>query len=222
MKKILFAVLALFLIGTTVTYAQKTTDEIRKEMNKKASKDARKEAKRLKKEGWEVAPGALPIDKQLDRAYMMQYDISDSGLPKYVMGEAMSVGEHYDAAKMQALQLAKQNLAGGIQTEVSALVEGLVSNKQLTAGEAASLSETTMSSKALITQNLGRIITVAEMYRTAENGNKEVLVRIAYNSELAIEAAKNAIRQNMKAKGDDLSGKLDAILERMVRDSMSN
>ena len=114
MKKILFAVMALFLIGTTVTYAQKTTDEIRKEMNKKASKDARKEAKKLKKEGWEVTPGALPIEKQLDRAYMMQYEISESGLPKYVIGEAMSIGEHYDAAKMQALQLAKQNLAGSV------------------------------------------------------------------------------------------------------------
>jgi len=215
MKKILFAVMALFLIGTTVTYAQKTTDEIRKEMNKKASKDARKEAKKLKKEGWEVTPGALPIDKQLDRAYMMQYEISESGLPKYVIGEAMSIGEHYDAAKMQALQLAKQNLAGSVQTEVSALVEGLVSNKQLTAGEAASLSETTMSSKALITQNLGRTITAVEMYRTLKNGNKEVLVRIAYNSALALEAAKQAIRQNMKAKGDDLSGKLDKILENM-------
>ena len=174
MKKVLFAIMAMFLIGTTATYAQKTTDEIRKEMNKKAGKDARKEAKRLKKEGWEVAPGALPIEKQLDRAYMMEYDIADSGLPKYVMGNAMSIGEHYDAAKMQALQLAKQNMAGSIQTEVSALVEGLVSNKQLTAGEAASLSETTMTSKALITQKLGRIITVAEMYRTLENGNKEV------------------------------------------------
>ena len=184
-------------------------------MNKKASKDARKEAKKLKKEGWEVTPGALPIEKQLDRAYMMQYEISESGLPKYVIGEAMSIGEHYDAAKMQALQLAKQNLAGSVQTEVSALVEGLVSNKQLTAGEAASLSETTMSSKALITQNLGRTITAVEMYRTLKNGNKEVLVRIAYNSALALEAAKQAIRQNMKAKGDDLSGKLDKILENM-------
>ena len=220
MKKVLFAIMAMFLIGTTATYAQKTTDEIRKEMNKKASKDARKEAKQFKKEGWKVAPGALPIEKQLDRAYMMEYDIADSGLPKYVMGNAMSIGEHYDAAKMQALQLAKQNMAGSIQTEVSALVEGLVSNKQLTAGEAASLSETTMTSKALITQKLGRIITVAEMYRTLENGNKEVLVKVAYNSGLAIEAAKDAIRQNMKAKGDDLSGKLDAILEKMVRESM--
>ena len=185
MKKVLFAIMAMFLIGTTATYAQKTTDEIRKEMNKKAGKDARKEAKRLKKEGWEVAPGALPIEKQLDRAYMMEYDIADSGLPKYVMGNAMSIGEHYDAAKMQALQLAKQNMAGSIQTEVSALVEGLVSNKQLTAGEAASLSETTMTSKALITQKLGRIITVAEMYRTLENGNKTTLVCIVYIAHVA-------------------------------------
>lgn len=32
----------------------------KKELNEKASKDARKEAKRLNKEGWKTAPGALP------------------------------------------------------------------------------------------------------------------------------------------------------------------
>ena len=38
----------------------------KKELNEKASKAARKEAKRLSKEGWKTAPGALPLEKQLD------------------------------------------------------------------------------------------------------------------------------------------------------------
>lgn len=49
----------------------------------------------------------------------------------------MSIGENYDAAKMQALELAKQNLAGQIQTEVTALVENTVANKQLSQEQAA-------------------------------------------------------------------------------------
>ena len=48
----------------------------------------------------------------------------------------MSIGGNYDAAKMQALELAKQNLAGQIQTEITALIENTVANKQLSAEEA--------------------------------------------------------------------------------------
>ena len=87
-----------------------------KELNSKATKAARKEAKRLKKQGWLVTPGALPMDKQLDRVYLMQYEYDENLYPKYIMAEAMSIGENYDGAKTQALELAKQNLAGQVQT----------------------------------------------------------------------------------------------------------
>ena len=78
------------------------------ELTQKATKVARKEAKKLSKEGWTTTPGALPIEKQLDKAYMMSYEYDDNMFPKYIMGEAMSIAENYDAAKMQALKLAKQ------------------------------------------------------------------------------------------------------------------
>lgn len=63
------------------------------ELTQKATKVARKEAKKLSKEGWTTAPGALPIEKQLDKAYMMSYEYDDNMFPKYIMGEAMSIGE---------------------------------------------------------------------------------------------------------------------------------
>ncbi len=147
MKKIMTIIVVCLLAGATATYAQITKEQLkeRKELQKiakselkeKASKDARKEAKKLKKDGWQIAPGALPIEKQLDRVYTMKYEIDDDMFPKWIMGEAMSVGENYDAAKMQALALAKQNLAGEIQTEITALLENNVDNKQLSPEQAA-------------------------------------------------------------------------------------
>ena len=82
------------------------------ELNEKATKAARQASKKYTKEGWIVPPGALPLERQLDRVYRMQMEFDEENFPKYLMGEAMSVGENYDAAKMQALELAKQNLAG--------------------------------------------------------------------------------------------------------------
>ena len=222
MKKIMTIIVVCLLAGATATYAQITKEQLkeRKELQKmakselkeKASKDARKEAKKLKKDGWQIAPGALPIEKQLDRVYTMKYEIDDDMFPKWIMGEAMSIGENYDAAKMQALALAKQNLAGEIQTEITALLENNVDNKQLSPEQAASVVKTISAGKQLISQNIGRTVTVIEMYRTLKNKNKEVRVQIAYNSKMAKEAAKKAIRDDLEKQGDDLGKKLDELL----------
>lgn len=182
------------------------------ELNTKATKAARKEAKTLKKDGWTTAPGALPLEKQLDKSYLMQMEYDEDMYPKYLMGEAMSIGENYDAAKMQALELAKQNLAGQIQTEITALIENTVSNRQLEAEEAASVTQSVMTAKNLISQSIGRTITVVEVYRTKNNKNKEVLVRIAYNGMMAKAAAKKAVREQLENKGEELHKKLDKLL----------
>ncbi len=184
----------------------------KKELDSKATKAARKEAKQLKKEGWQAAPGALPIEKQLDKSYLMQYQYDETGYPKFIMGEAMSIGENYDAAKMQALELAKQNLAGQIQTEITALIENTVSNKQLAEEDATSITQSILASKNLISQSIGRVIPVVEVYRTKSDKNKEVLVRIAYNNDMAKNTVKNAIREDLEKKGEDLHKKLDKVL----------
>ena len=218
MKSFIISLCAIWFMSLPVT-AQNNEDvwKERKELRKmsrealkeKASKDARKEAKSLSKEGWQSAPGALPIERQLDRSYMMQQEFDDDMFPKYLMGEGMSIAESYDAAKMQATELAKQNLAGQIQTEITALVENNVSNKQLSPDEATSVTQTVMGAKNFISQSIGRVITVVEVFRTKKNGNKEVLVRIAYNSQMAKDAAKKAVRKDLEDKGQELIDQID-------------
>ena len=216
-------VLTLVLVMTfTVSFAQLTKEQIKErkeikkaskaELGEKATKTARKAAKRLAKEGWTTTPGALPLEKQLDKSYLMQMEYDENMFPKYLMGEAMSIGENSDAARLQALELAKQSLAGQIQTEVTALIENTVSNKQLAAEEAASVTQTISAAKNLISQSIGRVLTVVEMYRVLGNKNKEVSLRIAYNAEMAKQAAKKAVRQELEKKGDDLHKKLDELL----------
>ncbi len=205
---------------TTVAQSPKEIYKQRQEMRKyskkqleeKASKAARKEAKKLEKAGWQVAPGALPLEKQLDRSYLLQNEFDDDMFPSFILGEAMSVGQNYDAAKMQALELAKQNMAGQIQTEVTALIENTVSNKQLEPEDAASVVQSISAGKSLITQSIGRVIVVTELYRELPNKNKEVLVRIAYNAKLAKQAAKQAVKEDLEKRGDELHQKLDNLL----------
>jgi len=224
MKKILMVAMAL-IVACSASFAEssdlkqirKDRQAVRKmtkkELNEKASKDARKQAKVLKKQGWIVSPGALPLEKQLDKSYLMQMEYDENLFPKYIMADAQSIGENYDAAKTSALSLAITNLASQIQTEVTALVENTVANKQLEANEAASIVETVMSSKNLISQSIGRTLPVMECYREVKKGgNKEVLVRIAYNGEMAKAAAKKIVRDELEKKGQDLHDQLDKVL----------
>lgn len=222
MRTIRFVLTLVLVMTFTVSFAQLTKEQIKErkeikkaskaELGEKATKTARKAAKRLAKEGWTTTPGALPLEKQLDKSYLMQMEYDENMFPKYLMGEAMSIGENYDAARLQAMELAKQSLAGQIQTEVTALIENTLSNKQLAAEEAASLTQIISAGKNLISQSIGRVLTVVEMYRVLGNKNKEVSLRIAYNAEMAKQAAKKAVRQELEKKGEDLHKKLDELL----------
>ena len=223
MKISFFSLLTMMLLATSgVSYAQTTKEQrkerkelakaSKKELNEKSTKSAQKEAKKLSKEGWKTAPGALPLDKQLDQSYMMQYQFDADGFPEFIMAEAMSTGGNYDAAKLQALELAKQNLAGQIQTEVTALIENTVANEQMDQGEAASVARSVMASKNLISQSIGRVLPVVEVYRDLKNNNKEVLVRVAYSQKMAKAAAKNAVKKELEERGDALHEKLDQLL----------
>ena len=205
----------------SISYAQNTKETIKErkaiarlsnsELNKRASKAARREAKQLTKDGWQVAPGQLPLEKQLDKAYSMYYEYEESGLPKYIIGDAMSPGAVYDAAKMQALELAKTNLAGMIQTEVTALIESTVANEQITQEQAQSIARTVQASKNLIVQRLGRTFTVTECYRTLPNKTVQVRVTLAYNARMAVDEAKAVVKAQLEARGEDLHEQLDAI-----------
>lgn len=221
MKKVLFLAMAM-LVACSASFAQDAKEIMKerqavaklakKELAAKVSKEVKKEAKRLKKEGWLITPGSLPLEKQLERTYAMEFEYDETLFPKYIMANAQSIGQNYDAAKTAATSLAITNLAGQIQTEVTALIENTVANEQLAAEDAVSITETVMASKNLISQSIGRVITVLECYRILDNKNREVLVRIAYNGEMAKLAAKNAVKEKLANKSEKLHQQLDKAL----------
>lgn len=180
----------------------------------KVSKAASKQAKEFAKQGWLITPGSLPLDQQFERSYQMRNQIDDMGYPKFIIAEANTPGNSYDAAKMQALDIAKTNLAGLIQTEVTSLVESSVGNKQLAPDDAESIAETVQASKSLIAQSIGRVIMLVECYKINKNKTTTVYVSIAYNQKMAMEAAKNVVREELKKKGEDLHAQLDKLIAR--------
>jgi hypothetical protein len=174
-------------------------------------KSAKSEAKRLEKEGYYVPPGAIPLEMGLAQSYKYQVEMSDNGYPKYITGEAAAIGGTKIAAKNQAMEAAKLELAGKIESNIAALTEQSIANEQLTQEEAASITETVTAAKNIISQKLGRIIVLFEAYKDMGR-NVESLVRIAYNQDMALEVTKDAIRDDLRKKSEDLHKKLDNLL----------
>jgi hypothetical protein len=187
----------MMLLGIAMGASAQTASELKI----KASKTAKKQAKEYKKQGWEVAPGAIPMERQLDRSYLMEFDTDIDMVSKYAFGEAISTGQFYDAAKLQASELAKSDLVGKISSEITRLVETQVKTKQLPEDQAQSVAAATEKSKSLVIQRLGAITPVLELHRKLKNGNVEVMIRYAYNRERAVNNAMKDIDEGLKGQG---------------------
>jgi hypothetical protein len=199
--------------GQSESVKQQKLRRTRAELKDEASRLAQKEAKRLIKEDWQVSPGALPLERQLDRSYMYQEDFDDEMNPRYIIGEGRSVAENFSAAHIQAQELARLDIAGKmIGSEATALVDNLVANKMLAADQAASVTTTMMENKTVYSQKLGRLQVVFEVNRTLKNNNKEVMVRLVTKADGIREMAKEAVRAELERQGVKMSEELKAIL----------
>ena len=214
MKKLILAITFVFAVAAIMpVMGQATAKEAEKDLKKKSMKMARKAAKKLKKEGYFVAPGALPMDKQLEKAYVKQNMEDDNGYPTYIVAPGNSVAGTQTAAKLQATETAKLTLAGTISTNVAALIENSIANEQLTREEAATVTKTVAASKNIIAQNLGRVIPLTEMYKNIGSDNIQCDVQIAYDSKTAMDMAKQVIRKQLEEQTDILHEKLDKMLD---------
>ena len=199
----------LFFSNNTFSQSKK---EATKELKSRVIKSARKEAKQLKRDGYYVAPGDLPLDKQLENAWIKSLLEDEKGYPKYILATGNAVAETQAAAKLQANEIAKFELAGTIATSVAALIESNIANAQLNTEEAASVTEVTGAIKNVIAQEIGRIIPLLTTYKNIGK-NIEVVTRIAYDSEMANDAAKKVLRSELKEKTKIQHEKLEKLMD---------
>lgn len=224
--KIFCYVSALFIVALPLSdvsaQINKNAYEQRSEMMKlnkklqemKVSKASKKRAKEDIKDGWK-ASGALPLEQQYERAavYMNSFE-DDMVTPKFVYGEGQSVADFYDGAMLQARELARLNLIGSMENDITQIVENSVSNNQLSSEEAVSVVKTLSSSKSIISKKLGQTIPAIERYRKLRNGNYEVYVQTFYNMDQARELSKQVLREELERETKGLGQKVCDLMDR--------
>ena len=183
-----FATLLMLFVFTTHVNAQ---------FDKKQTKQIEKEVKAMEKEGWKVKPGGLSLLDQQIRSKKVQLEEDADGNAAWQIGAASSRGSVYDAARMQAMVLAKTELANAISANVTAKYASEAANKQL-GGSVESMVETAMKSQQVtVDQKLSNPRVLFEAYQTLPDGSVEVNIRLAIKKKL-IEDAANEIFEKTK------------------------
>lgn len=212
MKKIL-----LFLVCTTFAatsmFAQQTEKELKKDIKEKATKEAQKEAKTLAKQGWKTMPGELPMSKLVEDSWMKKMATDENGNPKYITADGNGVAETKSVAEAQAIEFAKLQLAGTIESNIASIVKGNLANSQESTTEATSVTEIVQSSKNIIAQQLGYINPAFKLYRDLKDKKIEVQVRIFYETAQSLAIAKKAIKKELKEKLKKTDEEVDKLLQ---------
>ena len=185
-------------------FCSSASGQLTVKQEKLIAKEAKKEAKRLKKEGWMVPAGSFSIERQLNQAYLIQAEMDSDRQPKYNFGQAISSGSFYDAAKMQAVELAKADLAGNILTDLTTIVSTKLENRQISSDQANSASEIIKEGEAVVSQKLDSPIQLVEIYRTLKDGTVEVQIRLAYDKEKGIRKGLDALSLEFEKEGVEL------------------
>ncbi len=212
MMKILVCTLALLVAAPVATFAQKSDKQLKKEVKENAIRDNRKAAKELKKEGWLILPGKLPMERQIQEAQYAELDEIADGSKRFFIGSHQAIGGNYSAAKQIADSRAHLELAQSVNMMVSQLIEGQLSNKDFGEGDIQLIDEFVSANKSLVEARLNGIIPVLEIYRELDKGQVEVRVLVKMEAAKALRAAREALRPGLQEKSDRLAEELDRIL----------
>ncbi len=210
--KVLLGALALLVAVPVASMAQKSDRELRREVKADATRDNRKVAKQLRKEGWKVLPGKLPMDRQIEEAQYAELDELADGTKRFFVGAHQAIGGNYSAAEQIAKSRAMLELAQSVNIAVAQRVEGQLSNQDFGEGDIQLIDEFVSANSSLVAARLHGVTTVLEIYRELDKGQYEVRVVVKMDVEKALRAAREALRPGLREKSERLAAELDAIL----------
>lgn len=196
----------------SIAIGQQTDKELKKELKDKALKEAKKEAKTLSKQGWKTMPGELPMEKMIERSWMKKVVEDEKGVPLYITADGNGVAETKTAAEAQAMEFAKLQLAGTLETKIASIIAGNIANEQLSTEDATSITEIVQSSKNIIAQELGYVDPAFKLYRDLDDKKVEVQIRIFYEAKQSLVIAKKAIKKDLKEKLKKTDEEVDKLL----------
>jgi hypothetical protein len=210
----------------------KERNALRDQVKDKAVKEARKQAEEYEKVyGWRTFEGDMPLAKMLEQSWMNQLEKKQnndgSQSNAYIWAAGNGVAKTKSAAEMQAVELAKVELAGQLKTYVAALTTSNIANAQISGVDAETEQSIVQSAKNITSATLTQIKPVVKMYRTTipkkglkkdgkqqlAPGTVEVQVILYYDCYQADIQSREEIKKELKDKLKDNEAELKKLME---------
>lgn len=214
-KLVLFILMAAFVVSSYAQNFEEQREERLKiyKASKKKNKDkalilSEEDAEQLLNDGWKTTPSALPLERQMDAMYIMQMEYDSKLFPAYVMAEANSVNQDYNAVKKRAVELAKSALVEKIQSEILFQIDWAIKTELIESKEGESLIKSLKAAKNSISQNLEDVMIVEDIYRITSSKRFEVRVTIACTADVAKKVLKDAVNADLEQNSEKLQKKL--------------
>ncbi|MCK5536690.1 MAG: hypothetical protein KAI79_07675 [Bacteroidales bacterium] len=228
-KTLIIALIAVFTLATVNPVIGQSSKEAKKALKARSDKSARKEAKRLaKEEGWSNFPGGLPMEKMLEKSYLRQYEVNEDDEAIWIMAVGNGVGGSVTAAKLAALETAKNELAGLVETRMASLISTSIGNMQLSTTTAESETKVVANAKNMVSMKLQNVEPVVMIKRDRgsmakaknvkkldrlEQGTIEIQITLFYNkgtmAKMAKQAIKETLKEDLKNNEEDLKKLMD-------------
>ena len=215
-KLVLFILMAVFVVSSYAQNFEEQREERLKiyKASKKKNKDkalilSEEDAEQLLNDGWKTTPSALPLERQMDAMYIMQMEYDSKLFPAYVMAEANSVNQDYNAAKNRAVELAKSVLVEKIQSEISLQIDWAIKTELIESKEGEALIKSLKAAKNSIFQSLEDVMIVEDIYRITSSKRFEVRVAIACTADVAKKVVKDAVNADLERNSEKLQQRLD-------------
>lgn len=214
-KLVLFILMAAFVVSSYAQNFEEQREERLKiyKASKKKNKDkamilSEEDAEQLLNDGWKTTPSALPLERQMDAMCIMQMEYDSKLFPAYVMAEANSVNQDYNAAKNRAVELAKSVLVEKIQSEISLQIDWAIKTELIESKEGEALIKSLKAAKNSIFQSLEDVMMVEDIYRITSSKRFEVRVTIACTADVAKKVLKDAVNADLEQNSEKLQKKL--------------
>ena len=215
-KLVLFILMAAFVVSSYAQNFEEQREERVKifKASKKKNKDkamilSEEDAEQLLNDGWKTTPSALPLERQMDAMCIMQMEYDSKLFPAYVMAEANSVNQDYNAAKNRAVELAKSVLVEKIQSEILFQIDWAIKTELIESKEGEALIKSLKAAKNSIFQSLEDVMMVEDIYRITSSKRFEVRVAIACTADVAKKVVKDAVNADLERNSEKLQQRLD-------------
>ena len=212
-NKLIFQLAGLLLFAFILNEANAQVVDTKKKEYKKAVKQRTKD---YEKQGYKPM-GSGTIQLYVSRGINKEFETDENGQNKNFVITSKEVGPTFESASTACRASARSAIAANIETRVAELVKRSVANDELSETSADGINKIIAAGKQLIAQRISTedIYTFYRPVKDTRTGEDivEVMYSACYSNKLAMQKAKEYIREQLKEETEDLHIDLDKIFD---------